>query len=62
MKAQKQMISIRISVECMSAYKFLQDKKINPAKYLRQGGEQLVITMAERYKLNSRIKKIKLPF
>lgn len=49
MKEPKQIISIRISVECMSAYKILQEKKINPAKYLRKGGEQLVIDMAEKY-------------
>ena len=44
-------ITIRISNDCMEAYRFLQSKKINPAKYLRQGGEQMVIQMASKNKL-----------
>ena len=44
-------IAIRLSNDCMEAYRFLQSKKINPAKYLRQGGEQMVIQMASKNKL-----------
>lgn len=46
-------ITIRLSNECIEAYRFLQSKKINQEKYLRQGGELLVIKMAmkNRFKL-----------
>lgn len=53
-------IAIRLSNECIEAYRFLQSKKINPAKYLRQGGENMVISTAlkNRFKL----KKVNIPF
>jgi len=60
MKDNKIRITIRISKECFDAYCFLQEKKINPAKYLREGGEKLVIEMAQKNKFT--LKKIKLPF
>lgn len=60
MKYNKIRITIRISKECFEAYKFLQSKKINPAKYMREGGEKKVIEMAQKNKFT--IKKIKLPF
>ena len=53
-------ITIRLSNDCIESYRFLQTKKINPAKYLRQGGEQLVIQTAERNKFT--LKKVKTPF
>lgn len=53
-------ITIRLSSDCIEAYHFLQSKKINPAKYLRAGGEELVIKMAEKNKFA--LSKIKLPF
>ena len=53
-------ITIRLSSDCIEAYRFLQTKKINPAKYLRQGGEQLVIQTAKRNKFT--LKKVKIPF
>ena len=53
-------ITIRLSNECIEAYRFLQSKKINPAKYLRQGGEKLVIDVA--FKNKFKLKKVKLPF
>ena len=53
-------ITIRLSTECIEAYRFLQSKKINPAKYLRQGGEKLVISTALKNKFT--LKKVKLPF
>lgn len=53
-------ITIRLSNECIEAYRFLQSKKINPAKYLRQGGEKLVISIALNNKFT--LKKVKLPF
>lgn len=60
MKDNKIRIAIRISKECFDAYCFLQQKKINPAKYLREGGEQLVIKMAEKNKF--KLVKQNLPF
>ena len=53
-------ITIRLSNECIDAYRFLQSKKINPAKYLRQGGENMVISVAFKNKFT--LKKIKIPF
>ena len=53
-------ITIRLSNECIEAYRFLQSKKINPAKYLHQGGEKLVISIALNNKFT--LKKVKLPF
>ena len=53
-------ITIRLSNDAITAYRFLQSKKINPAKYLRSGGEQLVIQMAQKNKFT--FKKLKLPF
>lgn len=53
-------ITIRLSNECIEAYRFLQLKKINPAKYLRDGGESLIMQMAQRNKFN--LIKNKLPF
>ena len=60
MKSNKIQISLKISVECYDAYRFLQGKKMNPAQYLRAGGEPLIIKMAEKYKFT--LKKVKLPF
>ena len=34
-------ITIRMSDEAILAYRFLQEKKINPAKYIRSGGEKM---------------------
>ena len=53
-------ITIRLSNECIEAYRFLQSKKINPAKYLKRGGEKLVIDVA--FKNKFKLKKVKLPF
>ena len=53
-------IKIRLSSDCIEAYRFLRTKKINPAKYLRQGGEQLVIQTARINKFT--LKKVKIPF
>lgn len=53
-------ITIRLSDEGISAYRFLQEKKINPAKYLREGGEIELIKQAQKNRL--KIIKIKLPF
>lgn len=60
MKDSKIRITIRISKECFESYQFLQSKKINPAKYLRDGGEKLVIKMAQKNRL--KLTKVKLPF
>ena len=53
-------ITIRLSNDCILTYRFLQSKKINPAKYLRLGGENLVIKMAQKNKF--KLVKNKLPF
>ena len=53
-------ITIRLSNDCALAYRFLQSRKINPAKYLRLGGESLVIQMAQNN--NFKLIKNKLPF
>ena len=50
-------ITVRLSDEAIEAYRFLQAKKINPAKYLRQGGEQLVIQTAQKNRFT--LRKIK---
>ena len=53
-------VTIRLSAECIAAYRYLQSLKINPAKYLRSGGEEMVICMAVKNK--HKIKKYKTPF
>lgn len=53
-------ITLRISDECLEAYNFLQSKKINPAKYLRNGGEPLVIAMAKKNKFT--LKKLNMHY
>ena len=60
MKDSKIKISLRVSRECHEAMVFLRSKHISPDKYLREGGEGLVIKMAEKNKF--KLKKIKLPF
>lgn len=52
--------SIRISVDCKNAIVFLKSKHISADKYLREGGEQLVIEIAEKNKF--KLKLTKLPF
>lgn len=53
-------ITIRLSNECIEAYRFLQSKKINSAKYLKRGGEKLVIEIANKNKFT--LKKVTIPF
>ena len=60
MKDRKIQISIKVSRECYNAIIFLRTKKISPSKYLREGGEKLVIEMAEKNKFT--LKKFKPPF
>lgn len=60
MKDNKIRITIRICKDCYDAYQFLQKKKINPAKYLRDGGEKLVIETANKNKFT--LKKVIIPF
>jgi hypothetical protein len=55
-------IPIRLSIEAYEAYIFLKDKPVNRSKLICQGGEKALIYYAEKYKLNSRVKKIKPPF
>lgn len=55
-------ISIRLSINATIAWNYLKDKKVCPDKYLRDGGEQLVIDNAIRFGLKLRIKKYKIPF
>lgn len=44
----------------MAAYRYLQSKKINPAIYLREGGEAAVWNKAIEFKYKP--KEDKLPF
>ena len=60
MKSNKIQISLRVSKECHNAMLFLRYKNISPDKYLREGGEKLVIQIAQNNKFT--LKKIKLPF
>lgn len=60
MKYNKIQISLRVSKECHDAMVFLRSKRISPDKYLRDGGEKLVIQVASRNKFT--IIKHKLPF
>ena len=53
-------ITIRLSIDCILAYRFLQSKKMSPAKYLRIGGEKLVIEIAQKNRF--KLIKNKLPF
>ena len=50
-------ITIRLSDNAINAYRFLQSKKINPAKYLRQGGEEQLIKVALKNKFTLKINK-----
>lgn len=54
-------IAIRLSYDCIEAYRFLQSKRINPAKLLRSGGEQLVIDTAQRNKFKLKTLKEMYP-
>lgn len=54
--------SIRLSVEALSAFNFLQAKKMKPAKILKEGGEKLLIEKAVKYGFKLRIKKYEMPF
>ena len=60
MKDCKIQISLRVSKECHDAMVFLRSKRISPDKYLRDGGEPLVLVMAQKNKFT--LKKNKLPF
>ena len=55
-------ISIRLSINATIAWNYLKDKKVCPDKYLRDGGEKLVIDKARKFGLSLRIKKIYIPF
>ena len=50
-------ISIRLNNDAMEAYRYLQTKKVNPAKYLREGGEKRLIEVAEEFKYKKPTKK-----
>ena len=60
MKANKIQISLRVSKECHEAMVFLRSKRISPDKYLREGGEPLVLQISQKNKFT--LNKIKLPF
>ena len=51
MKIKQCIISIRLNDEAFLAYRFLQEKKINPANILRERGEFGLIEKAKEYKL-----------
>ena len=60
MKNNKIQISLRVSKECHDSMTFLRSKNISPDKYLRLGGEKLVIEIAQKNKF--KLVKNKLPF
>ena len=62
MKTKGKPISIRLSQNATKAWYFLQDHKVCPANYLRDGGENMLIDKAIKFGLKLRIKKVELPF
>lgn len=62
MKTKGNPISIRLSITASTAWCYLQDKGVCPAKYLCAGGEQMVIDKAINFGLKLRLKKKDLPF
>ena len=60
MKDKMIQITMSVSNDCYIAMEFLRKKKISPLKYLREGGEQLVIEIAQKNRLT--LKKNKPPF
>jgi len=52
--------SMKISQDCKNAIDFLKTKHISADKYLRFGGEPLVIEIARKNKFT--FKKVRLPF
>lgn len=46
MKLKARPIAIRLSHKADKCYRYLQSKKVNAARYLREGGEQAVIDKA----------------
>lgn len=60
MKLKNRVVSLRLSNEAANAYGFLQSIKVNPSRYLREGGEAAVIYKAKEMK--QPIKKEDLPF
>lgn len=52
--------SIKITAECKNAIDFLKTKHISSDKYLRLGGERLVIEIAQKNKFE--LVKLKLSF
>jgi len=50
-------ISIKLSINAHIAWYFLKDKGVTPDKYLREGGEQMIIDKAMKFGLSLRIKR-----
>ena len=42
--------TLKISQECKNAIDLLKSKGIKPDRFLREGGEKLVIQISEKYK------------
>lgn len=49
--------TLRISKECKNAIELLKSKGVKPDRFLREGGEKLVIQILEKY---SRPKLVKI--
>lgn len=60
MQLKKTVISIRLNNEAANACSYLRSIKVNPARYLREGGETAVISKAKEMK--QPIEKEILPF
>jgi hypothetical protein len=60
-KIYNEVISLRISQRCSKAWHYLQSVNISPSKYLKEGGESLVIQKANDFYLKTEKKKDNLP-
>lgn len=43
-------IPIRLKTPYLEAYEFLKKKKMKPASLLRKGGQELLLTTADKYR------------
>lgn len=43
-------VPIRLKTPYIEAYEFLKEKKMKPANILRQHGQQMLITVADKYR------------
>lgn len=56
-KPKTHVITIRISERCLKARRYLQEMKINPDHYFREGGEIGVINKANEFYFKAKEEK-----